>query len=60
MEALTVREPVAGRHGTAPSRLIGLQAGLAIGLIVVTGLLLPAHWVRVIGSIAVLLSIAYS
>ena len=46
MEALTVREAAARRRGTAPGLLIGLQAGLGIGLIVVTGLLL-ASFVRV-------------
>ena len=46
MEALTVREAAARRPGTAPGLLIGLQAGLAIGLLVVTGLLLTS-FVRV-------------
>ena len=46
MEALTVREAAARRRRTAPGLLIGLQAGLGIGLIVVTGLLL-ASFVRV-------------
>ncbi len=46
MEALTVREAAAGRHGAAPAWLVGLQAALGIGLLVVTGLLL-ASFVRV-------------
>ena len=46
MEALTVRDAAARRRGTVPGLLVGLQAGLGIGLIVVTGLLL-ASFVRV-------------
>ena len=46
MDALTVREAAARRRGTTPGLLIGLQAGLGIGLLVVTGLLL-ASFVRV-------------
>ena len=46
METLTVREAAARRRGTAPDLIVGLQAGLGIGLIVVTGLLL-ASFVRV-------------
>ena len=47
METLTVRDAAARRRGTAPGLLVGLQAGLGIGLIVVTGLLL-ASFVRVL------------
>ncbi len=47
IEALTVRESAARRRGSAPGLLVGLQAGLGIGLIVVTGLLL-ASFVRVL------------
>lgn len=46
METLTVRDAAARRRGTAPGLLVGLQAGLGIGLIAVTGLLL-ASFVRV-------------
>ena len=46
MEALTVQQASAWRRGTAPGLLVGLQAGLGIGLIVVTGLLLTS-FVRV-------------
>ena len=46
MEVLTVREAAARRRGTAPRLLIGVQAGLGIGLMVATGLLL-ASFVRV-------------
>ena len=46
MEVLTVREAAARRRGTAPRLLVGLQAGLGIGLMVATGLLL-ASFVRV-------------
>ena len=45
-ETLTVREAAALRRGAAPGLLVGLQAGLGVGLIVVTGLLL-ASFVRV-------------
>ena len=47
METLTVRESAARRRGSAPGLLIGLQAGLGISLIVVTGLLL-ASFARVL------------
>ena len=46
MEMLTVREAAAGRRGAAPAWLVGLQAALGVGLLVVTGLLL-ASFVRV-------------
>ena len=46
IETLTVRDAAARRRGTVPGLLVGLQAGLGVGLIVVTGLLL-ASFVRV-------------
>ena len=45
METLTVRE-TAGRRGTTPALLVGLQAAIGLGLLAVTGLLL-ASFVRV-------------
>ena len=46
METLTVREAAARRRGATPGLLVGLQTGLAMGLVVVTGLLLTS-FVRV-------------
>ena len=46
METLNVRDAAARRRSTAPGLLVGLQTGLCLGLIAVTGLLL-ASFVRV-------------
>ena len=46
LETLNVRDAAARRRSTAPGLLVGLQTGLCLGLITVTGLLL-ASFVRV-------------
>lgn len=46
METLTVREAAGRRRGAASAWLVGLQAALGVGLLVVTGLLLSS-FVRV-------------